>query len=103
MLAALYDAIKRYYFSFTWESEIPFKTNTISYYFDEISIEDLKIVLNDDTVISKDIKVTEDYCSDCGGRTNTVLEVVYKQSENEKLAELDRCLRYRSSAKNVYS
>ena len=99
MLAALWDAIERYDYSFTWEDEIPSKTKTISYYFDEISIENLQIVLNDDTVISKCIKVTEDHCSDCGGRINTVLEVVYKLEDNEKLTELEHCLDYRSSAK----
>lgn len=100
MLAALYDAIDRYNFSFKWESEIPTKTTKISYYFDEISIEDLKMVLMDDTAVSKEIKVSEDHCSDCGGRTNTVLEVTYNLDDQEKAAELEHCLNYRSSAKN---
>ena len=100
MLAALYDAIDRYNYSFKWECEICDKTKVISYYFDEISIEKLKSVLNDDIAVSKEIVIKEDHCSDCGGRTNTTLEVVYNLSGDEKASELGRCIAYRNAAKN---
>lgn len=100
MLAALRDAIERFDYSFKWENEIPTKTRTISYYFDELSVEDLKVVLNDDTAVSKQIITNEDHCSDCGGRINISLEVVYKLSEDEQLREREHCLKYRNAAKS---
>ncbi len=99
MLAALHDAIDRYNYSFKWECEISDKTKVISYYFDEIDVEKLKSVLTDDTVVSKEIVIKEDHCSDCGGRTNTTLEVVYNLSEDEKVSELGRCIAYRNAAR----
>lgn len=96
--AAVNDAIKRYTYSFKWEKEIPNKTHSIAYYFDELSIEELKFLLSDEAVINHEIVNQEHYCSDCGGRNETYLKATYNYTEQEKADDLEHCLNYRKAA-----
>lgn len=96
--AAVNDAIGRYIHSFKWEKEIPNKTHSIDYYFDELSIENLKFILSDETVINHEIVNKDHYCSDCGGRTETYLKATYNYTEQEKASDLEHCIKYRKAA-----
>lgn len=96
--AAANDAIGRYTYSFKWEKEIPNKTHSIDYYFDELSLEDLKFILSDETVIKHEIVNQEHHCFDCGGRTETHLKATYNYTEQEKASDLEHCIKYRKAA-----
>lgn len=96
--AAVNDAIERYTYSFEWEKEIPNKTHSIDYYFDELSIEDLKLILSDETVIKHEMVTQENYCSDCGGSNETYLKATYNYTEQEKASDLEHCTKYRKAA-----
>ena len=98
MLGSLHDAIRRLEYSFTWENTIPCKTKTVDYYFDEVTADQLQVILNDLTFVSRGIATQENYCSDCGGSNSSVLTVVYKLTDEEKQEELNHCLKYRRSA-----
>lgn len=100
MLAALYDAIERYEFSFKWENKIPVKTKELEYYFDEISVDYLRELLNDKEALSFNLSTRDHYCSDCGGSNETHLKIVYNLSEKEKEQEYSNCINYRKASKN---
>ena len=100
MLGSLYDAIGRLEYSFNWEAAIPDRTKVSEYYFDEISVTELQELLNDASCVSKEILNQENYCSDCGSNTQSVLSVVYNLTPEEKQKELEQCLSYRNSAIN---
>jgi len=98
MLGSLYDAINRLEYSFEWSASIPSKTKAIEYYFDDLTVSKLQELLNDKDCISKEILNEENYCSDCGGHTSSVLNIVYNLTPEEKQKDLDNCLRYRRAA-----
>lgn len=100
MLGSLYDAMERLEYSFKWEASIPDKTKVLQYYFDEISVADLQVLLNDASCVSREILNQENHCSDCGGHTQSVLNMVYNLTLEEKQKELVQCLSYRNSAIN---
>jgi len=100
MLGSLHDAIGRLEFSFKWAAAIPDKTKLVEYYFDEISLIKLQELLNDTSCVSREILNQENHCSDCGGNTQSVLNIVYNLTPEEKQKELTQCLMYRNSAIN---
>lgn len=98
MYSSLWDSIERLEHSFKLEGEINHKTKIREYYFEEITVNELKALLNNEDIISSEIVTTDHHCSDCGGYPQSVLAITYALTEDEKRKELDQCMSYRRSS-----
>ena len=99
MLGALYDAIGRLEFSIEWEAKIPHRLVTVEHCFGDLSVAELKELLDDPSYTSKDITSDDDHCSYCGERTDKLVltRSTTQQEQNDKMSQ---CMNYRKAAIN---